>query len=184
VDTQSALGSSASVTCRYLVTQRHDIPLPSRSVRSQHVTTSTQVRLRAKCMLHRAPRRADTCPTTPNPCPCPNRTAHKGQAAGHGGMLLMCRPAPDPTRPTPARAQVGCASGTTCAGQAADMVACPVCADPCPLHANGTTCEGQAAHTAAHPSCADPHLAPRPTPASSPLLCIDLDKKSFNSYVI
>jgi hypothetical protein len=52
VDLRSALCSSASVTCRYLVTRRHDIPLPSHPARSQHVTTSTQVGLRAVCMLH------------------------------------------------------------------------------------------------------------------------------------
>jgi hypothetical protein len=39
VDPQSALCSSASVTHHYLVTHRHDIPLPSRTARSQCVTT-------------------------------------------------------------------------------------------------------------------------------------------------
>jgi hypothetical protein len=52
VDTRSALCSSASVTRCYLVTHRHDIPLPSHLARSQRVTTSTQVGLRAVCMLH------------------------------------------------------------------------------------------------------------------------------------
>jgi hypothetical protein len=51
VDPQSALCSSASVTRRYLVTFRHDIPLPGHIARSQRVTTSTQVRLRARCTL-------------------------------------------------------------------------------------------------------------------------------------
>jgi hypothetical protein len=50
--TRSALCSSASVTCRYLVTRRHDIPLPSHLARSQHVTILTQVGLRAVCTLH------------------------------------------------------------------------------------------------------------------------------------
>jgi hypothetical protein len=52
VDPYSALSSSASVTRRYLVTLQHDIPLPSHSVISQRVTTSTQVGLRAACTLH------------------------------------------------------------------------------------------------------------------------------------
>jgi hypothetical protein len=51
VDPRSALCSSASVTRRYLVTCRHDIPLPSHLARSQRVTTSTQVGLRAVCTL-------------------------------------------------------------------------------------------------------------------------------------
>jgi hypothetical protein len=52
VDPQSALCSSASVTRRYLVTRRHDIPLPSHLARSQRVITSTQVGLCAVCTLH------------------------------------------------------------------------------------------------------------------------------------
>jgi transposase InsO family protein len=52
VDPQSALCSSASVTRRYLVTRRHDVPLPSHLARSQRVTTSAQVGLRAVCTLH------------------------------------------------------------------------------------------------------------------------------------
>jgi hypothetical protein len=51
VEPRSALGSSASVTCRYLVTLWHDVPLPSRLARSQRVTLSTQVGLRARCTL-------------------------------------------------------------------------------------------------------------------------------------
>jgi hypothetical protein len=52
VDTRSALCSSASVTHHYLVTLRHDIPLPIRIARSQRVTTITQVGLRAVRTLH------------------------------------------------------------------------------------------------------------------------------------
>jgi hypothetical protein len=52
VDPQSALCSSASVTRRYLVTRRHNIPLSSHLASSQHVTTNTQVGLRAVCTLH------------------------------------------------------------------------------------------------------------------------------------
>jgi hypothetical protein len=52
VDYRSALHSSASVTHRYLVTS-NVISSPSHlASRSQHVTISTQVRLRAECMLH------------------------------------------------------------------------------------------------------------------------------------
>src|SRR5580693_10776602 len=47
VVTQSAFCSSAGVTRRYSVTPWHDIPLPEHTVSSQHVTTSTQVGLRA-----------------------------------------------------------------------------------------------------------------------------------------
>jgi hypothetical protein len=54
VDPRSALCSSASVTRCYLVTRRHNIPLPSHSTRSQRVTISTQVRLRAVCTLQGA----------------------------------------------------------------------------------------------------------------------------------
>jgi hypothetical protein len=52
VDPRSALCSSASVTPRYLVTHRHDIPLPGRIARSQRVTNLTQVGLRAARTLH------------------------------------------------------------------------------------------------------------------------------------
>jgi hypothetical protein len=52
VDPRSALCSSASVTRHYLVTRRHNIPLPSRTARSQHITTITQVGLCAACTLH------------------------------------------------------------------------------------------------------------------------------------
>jgi hypothetical protein len=55
VDTHSALCSSASVTRRYLVTHRHDVPLPSRLARSQRVTILTQVRSRAVCTLQFTP---------------------------------------------------------------------------------------------------------------------------------
>src|SRR5580698_6830336 len=52
VVTRSALCSSAGVTHRYSVTSWHDVPLPEHAVSSQHVTTSTQVRLRAARTLH------------------------------------------------------------------------------------------------------------------------------------
>jgi hypothetical protein len=51
VVTRSALCSSAGVTYRYSVTLWHDVPLPAYTIRSQHVTTSTHVGLRAQCTL-------------------------------------------------------------------------------------------------------------------------------------
>jgi hypothetical protein len=49
---RSALCSSAGVTCHYSVTLWHDVPLPKHMIRSQHVTISTHVGLRAQCTLH------------------------------------------------------------------------------------------------------------------------------------
>jgi hypothetical protein len=59
--TRSALCSSASVTRHYLVTRRHDIPLPGHLARSQRITILTQVRLRAVCTLHNGLAMCDPC---------------------------------------------------------------------------------------------------------------------------
>jgi hypothetical protein len=83
--TRSALCSSASVTRRYLVTCRHDIPLPCRLARSQRVTISAQVGLRAVCTLHHN--------STRTPCwhPTGRQTSSTPTPPSHrcGGCIML-----------------------------------------------------------------------------------------------
>jgi hypothetical protein len=103
VVTQSALCSGAGVTRCYSVTYWHDVPLPDHTVRSQHITTSTQVGLRAKCTLQRAsdlPARPRSRMPAEAGCekPFPRRPPAQPSTACSSG-LGFCKPPARPTAP-------------------------------------------------------------------------------------